>query len=611
MKKYIILFLLLMSTMICFNSCIEKYLDKAPQAGLTDDQIYSSYDNFYKFFNGMFDIRRGYGIQQGFPVVWNTQESTKCTWTTFTEMADAGRIMGVHSIKSGVGSGMGSLWSSAGTDLGIFPALLRVIRISNLVLENIDKLKNVNQQDIDDMIAQAYFCRAFCHFVLCKFHGGMPYVTKALGADDIWDMERLSNNDCYLRIAADLDTAVIFFEKAGKMRRDPGPGQIGHLNNPDQWRPTGVAAKALKGRILLYAASPLSNKNGVSDWQNAAKANWDAIQVALQYQYALQTAAKYTDNFTNVPYTNEQLWGQNIGVYAWNNGYRAAMVSPVFTQVGNFSGECPTQNCVDKFETRWGEPLTTQAERDAATALGHYNEQDPYSNRDPRLAINVVYNQAPIPGTYPGGVAPIYYEMIGGVAQYSELLSRSWNYTRTGYYNNKYWGGNSVRNKVDVQITDPVIRLAELYLNYAEAANEAYGPNTPAPGAALTAVQAVNLIRTRIGMPNVLSAYTASTTVFRPRIKNERTIELCLEDAHYYHDIRRWMDAPVTMAGPLFGISVEKVTVSPTYPTGYKYSRVPLEDARQSHWIGDPQYYIPFPISEMYKMKNFVPNVVW
>ncbi|HOI49959.1 MAG TPA: RagB/SusD family nutrient uptake outer membrane protein, partial [Prolixibacteraceae bacterium] len=91
-----------------------------------------------------------------------------------------------------------------------------------------------------------------------------------------------------------------------------------------------------------------------------------------------------------------------------------------------------------------------------------------------------------------------------------------------------------------------------------------------------------------------------------------RTIELCFE-GHYYQDIRRWMDAPQTMAGPLYGMDVEKLPSGydkTQYPTGYKYTRILLPADRQSRWK-DEMYYFPFDNDDMYKMKNFVPNPVW
>ena len=130
-----------------------------------------------------------------------------------------------------------------------------------------------------------------------------------------------------------------------------------------------------------------------------------------------------------------------------------------------------------------------------------------------------------------------------------------------------------------------------------------------APGATMSAVQAINFVRARIKQIDVLPQFTASKEIFRDRIKNERNVELAYE-GHYYFDIRRWMDAPKAYAGPIIGLQIEKVATSPQYPTGYKYTRYSLEALRQSLWK-DAMYYLPFNPEDNFKMKNFVPNEVW
>jgi hypothetical protein len=410
----------------------------------------------------------------------------------------------------------------------------------------------------------------------------------------------------------DMDSAATFFAKAGLMRRDnPIPGAPGHLTNADQALPNGVAAKAFKSRALLYAASPLNNELGIKDWENAAVAAMEAINIAKQFGYALLPAANYRDNYTGVAYSNEQLWGYNWGSWAYNNGNQQGIVNGVFgNSKTSWSGECPTQNFVDKFETKDGYPLNTQADRDAAIAAGKFKEQDPYTNRDPRFYIDIIYNQATGIIGWTNAKAQIYFEMKNGVATYGELVDPSYlGITRTGYYSRKRWTETSIKNQTSKNVTDPIIRLGELYLNYAEAANEAYGPGGSAPGASMTSVQAVNMIRTRIGMPDVLTQYTTSKDAFRPRVKNERNIELCFE-GHYYFDIRRWKDAPVCYAGPLMGVDIEKVPVTSSYPTGFKYTRYALSSDRQSNWK-DAMYYLPFNTEDTYKMKSFISNEVW
>lgn len=613
MKKYIILFLYIGVVSIFLTSCLEKYLDKAPESGLNAAGVFAKYENAYKYLDYCFNSATSTNTSG----VWATSELSitnqgSLDYDCVVDFCDAGRVMWWAYHK----------WGPLGDNnvhFGpILPSFFTKIRICNVFLQNVNKLTDGNEADINDLIGRAHFVRAFCHFEIFRFWGAMPYLTKPIGPYDQWDIPRLSKRETCLRIAADMDTAYTYFEKAGKIRRDPLPGQVGHLNAQDQKYPNGVTAKAYKARALLYAASPLNNDDGnVDDWKAAAIANWEAIQIAGQNGYALLSAADYKLNYIGTTYTNEMLWGHywsNSNINYSTTDINKQTINGVFANSKTTnSGLCPTQGTVDLWETKWGDPLNTQADRDAATALGHYNEQDPFVNRDPRFYIDIIYNGAPIPGYT---TAKIYFQVVGGVTTYSELIDPSYaGITRTGYYMRKIWGYQSVKNPIIPLYTCSMIRLGELYLNYAEAANEAYGPNTPAPGATMTAVQAINFIRNGPGrwttaeLAPVQAQFTTSTAAFRPRIKNERKVELCFE-GHYYFDIRRWKDAPVTMAGPLMGNVPEKVAVSPTYPTGYKYTRLPLSDDRQSRWF-DAKYYLPFTSADYYKMKKFDPGQVW
>ena len=152
--------------------------------------------------------------------------------------------------------------------------------------------------------------------------------------------------------------------------------------------------------------------------------------------------------------------------------------------------------------------------------------------------------------------------------------------------------------------------MAELYLNSAEAANEAYGPNGSAGGLSMTALDAVNKVRNRAGMPDVLDKFTGDATLLRERIRNERCVELAFEGHHYYYDIRRWKISPQTMTQTLMGIYIEKGDVSNEYPRGRRYVRQPIPNNRQANWK-NAMYYLPFPAAEANKMKNFVNNELW
>lgn len=598
MKKYIILFQFIGLLCFFFTSCSKDFLDKAPQSGLSNEEVFSKYENFIKYFRGMDN-----DFRMGFPLTNPGSMSggySNWTWDMMTQLSASGK----NVVEDPENMKKGTYASSTGS----YSYMIRAIRRCNMTLEKIDLLKDAVQEDKDDLIAQAHFIRAFCHFHILKLSGGQPYITKVLGTNDAWDMVRLSPHETLVNIAADLDTAYSFYVKAGRVRRDdPVPGSPGNLTHPDMRYPNGVAAMALKGRALLYAASPLNNTLGATDWQNAAVANWEAIQLAETWGYYLLPEPDYKKNFVGAAATNEQIWGWPYGPLSMT--YLKSVIPSFFNRgFADAAGENPTQNLVDMFETKWGDPLNTQTDRDAAVALGHYNEQNPYKDRDPRFYIDIIYNTSPLLGF---GTAKIYYVMVGGVPQYSDVLDHGQvDYTKTGYLDRKQWGDQSIQyNNVLVQYTDPVIRMVELYLNYAEAANEAYGPGVAAPGATMTAIQALNFVRARVAQPGVLPVFTGGTDAFRERIKNERTIELIYE-GHYYFDVRRWKDAPTAYSTIQMAMDIEKVTVTPEYPTGYKYSRVPMAANRQPKWK-EQMYYFPTDVSDVYKMKLYIPNPLW
>ncbi len=632
MKKSIIIILFAGLTVFLPTSCdfLNEYLDKAPEQGLVEEQVFSSLTNFKRYFDAVYDgmlmysgSYRDFNIKVCFPFYWDTWDQ-KYAMEVVTDAADAGRYMEGQAWKSGnMSETIVNKMTYDGARNPVLWSCFTDIRVANTALEKVDLINDATQEEKDDLRGQAYFVRGLCHFTLFQFWGPMPHINKVIGPDDQWDMPRLSKHKTCTEIAADFDSAYFFFNKAGKIRRDPPLGVPNHLNYSanQMYRPNGMVALAWKAKALMFAASPLNNEHGAADWQEAAAASWAALKLALDNGLILLTAANRYQNYYGSDVSDEDLWSYTAGTLAWNagnftngtsRGWNATFTPGVFSgsTSSTNSGLCPTQNWVDKYETKWGEPLNTLADRNTATLAGHYNEQDPFANRDPRLDMDIITNQSSCIG-WTSGKAQIWYQVSGGVTTWGELLNRSYTgISQTGYIIRKVWWNNSTKNQVSSIFADPLCRLAECYLNYAECSNEAYGPNARGvPGSNLSAVEAINLIRNRAGMPDVLSSYTGSTDAFRSRIKNERNIELSFE-GHYYNDIRRWMDLPAVMSSTLYAMIAEKVTVSSTYPTGFKYVRTPLSADRQPVW--KPQmYYLPFNNADALKMKNFVPNPVW
>ncbi len=630
MKKYFILLFTGLSLLLT-TSCLKKYLDKAPESGLTEDIVFTKYANFKLFFDACYGGQKYYN--NGWRDTWNYKSTIPLyidTWdqkyciNSTTDMCDQGRYMEGQAWKSNnMSETIVSKLSYDGSRRPILGACFDDIRICNIAIRNIGRMQDADDDTKNDFRGQAYFLRAWYHFCLFRFWGPMPYLDYVMGPFDAsWDLARMPKYDYCMRIVQDIDSAYYFFNLCDKIRRDPLPGQSGSLNwsTYEMYRPNGMAAKAFKSKVLLYAASPLNNKNGVPDWQAAAAAALDAINVAEANGVVLLPLTDPVGgndrhlNYFGKDVCAESIWTWTYGTQTWNWGSGANACATLFCGAfmahASSSGIDPSQNHVDKYETIWGEPLTTQAERDAATAAGHYIEQNPFINRDPRLSTDVIYNQSPCQG-WTNNKAQIW---MNGTTP-SELLVTTWNgRTFTGYLQRKYWPNNSTKNQNSSSIyAEPIFRLSELYLNYAEAVNEGYGPTGTAPGSTMTAIDAINIIRTKSGMPNVLSIYTGSADAFRPRIKNERTIELCLEGEHYYDDIRRWMDLPTVMSGTIMGIIPQVTTVSPTYPTGYIYNRAPIENnqgIRQPSY-SPGMYYLPFLNADVLKMKNFKPNPAW
>lgn len=588
------------------------YLDRAPDAGLSEKEVFSKYANFQKYFYSVYD-GANFNIRCHYPLYW-CQNSQKLTLEELTDMCDKSRIQRAQAIKQGTGSE--ATWivgyntgDSNYPNIAKVPNSWKCIRVCNTAISKIDMIEDATPAEINDLLGQAYFVRAFCHFELFRLYGSLPYVDHVLGANDEWDLPCEDDYTFLKKCAEDYYTAYEYFELAGVIRRDSG-----NLEAPNMDKPNGATALAMRGRVLLYAASPLNNPDGdIHRWEEAAQANALALKVALANKYALLTFDNYTKNFYGVKYTNEDLWAYTSGsTMKYDNARVQSFVGYAFSNNAYSAAQCPTQNFVDKFETLGGYALNTEQDRTLAEAAGEYNEQNPFANRDPRLANAVIYNGMAVQGY---GNASLYLNEDGSKPDDTLLRyppSASDGTTETFYYEHKRTGPLSNKGNANVLLTDPIIRLAEVYLNYAEAANEAWGPEGKVEDAGLTALEAVNVIRERAQMPAVRSEYATSTATFRDRIKNERTVELCFEGSHYYCDIRRWKDAPAIGRSTLYGMRVTKLSAATQeYPTGFKYERFALPANRQIAWKNDGMYWFRFQDSDLLKMKNYQPKENW
>lgn len=635
------------------------YLDVDPELGITEDEVFSTTTNALTFISRVFNANNGKNkctMTLTNPMYVDLCNNAFCQWVAFTDAADCGRLTVAQRNFKACNLNQTVInyytFSTVQADKPIADAMFQVIRVANKAIDGFDRIKSGREEEKENILGLAYYVRGYAHFILARTFGPMPYIDHVIGADDEWDIERGTLLDTYLKAAKDLEIAYEHFVKAEEvtetgtryMRRNSVESLIGATNDENfaQKQPSGCSCLAFRARMLLYAASPLANTdNNPEIWKMAADAAALAIEKAVEWGYELLPFESITDNYYGKKMTNEAIHGyflaQKNNVQNWAGSFSYCQSG--YTGIKGTSGTHPTQNFVDRFETIDGYNLYDvdyekgEQIRAKAAADGHYNPQNPYANRDPRLDKVIVHDGSAFPIKATGdGTFNIYYDPTTDTYPTTTINGKVMKYagpwgstdldvqalSNTGYYSQRHWDGSFDQSSTHFE---PQIRLGELYLNFAEAMNEYYGPTATNPdypeitnpdGSTISnAVEAVNLIRARAGMPGVRQEYVdAGKDVMRERIQNERCVELAFECNHYYFDIRRWKIAPKTMKQTLYGMEVEKVPASADYPIGRKFTRKPIPANRQQTWK-DCMYFFPFPDAEANKMKNFVNNAAW
>lgn len=441
------------------------------------------------------------------------------------------------------------------------------IFLDNAKKENFDDIKYNDDypqlmQQFELYPYEARFLRAFFYFELIKRYGDVPLITTLLDTDDANRVTRDSFEDIVEFIVNECDTISTKLP-------------ISYANMPGQetGRITKGAALALKSRVLLYAASPLHNPAGAqSKWIAAAKSAADVMNMGV---YSLESEYKNVVNNLN---SRELILERRDDPSNWfeRNNF------PVGYEGGQ-TGTCPTQNLVDSYEM--------QETGIGINEIGSgYDPENPYAGRDPRLEETILHN-----GSMFKGLEIECWE--GG--RNGPPKKRA---TKTGYYLKKYVIENISLDPVNPtsQIhTWVLFRYGEILLNYAETMNEIYGPNTkgPAPLDHWTAIDAVNMIRSRAGMPPF--PVTLSKEDFKEKVRNERRVELAFED-HRFWDIRRWKMGNVNK--DVYGVTVTKSGSDITY------TKKQIETDR----IWEDKFYLyPIPQNELYINEHLTQNPGW
>lgn len=458
----------------------------------------------------------------------------------------------------------------------------------------------------NNLKGEAFFLRAWWSFNLLQRYGGKANNGKALGypivthfvsdaeARDLENYTRNTYQACVRQIMDDCDSAIarLPLTYAG-VDVVTGVTKIG--------RATATAAAALKSRVALYNASPayqdddIVQLTGMGEYvianQSVTQEQWE--YAALVSDTVLRTAG--FGNFTGIK-ANDLVDAPTAtpSEFVWRKFFNSSgMENAHFPPFYRGSAQTiPSQNLVNAFPAKNGFPITD------SRSLYDKSNPDPVSvARDNRLNLNVYYhgrgfatNSGTIDVVYGGKDSPSFHRAA----------------SRTGYYLAKFMSKRD--NMLDpIQTLSsihyyPLLRKAEVFLNYAEAANEAWGPHGKGPGCLYSAYEVIRTVRQASGgITNTvyLDEMAESKDAFRSLIQNERRLELAFEN-HRYFDMRRWL---LPLNEPVNGIEVTRDEQG-----GLSYEEREVEPRNMNEI---KYYYLPLPNDELLKNRNLVNNLGW
>lgn len=505
-------------------------------------------------------------------------------------------------------------WTASNNPVNLWQSAYGAIQYLNLFLENVDKVKWAADPQAAQLFnmrmrGEAYGLRALFMYFLLRNHSGIgsdgrllgvPIITKYQTVNSDFNLPRASFDECTKQIYKDLDSAEANLPLEYNSVTSLGqiPPQFATvaktvevynrvMGDYSRQLYNALIAKSFRTRTALLAASPaFQNGSNTATWANAA----DDAAAIIDYKGGVaglpSNGITYYANTSEIDALSggnnpkEIIWRENI---ATNNGDQESQNYPPSLFGSGYMN--PTQNLVDAFPMLNGYPITSGS--------SNYDPANPYTGRDPRLAYYIIYN-----GSKEGvSNTAIYTGSASGTDDGINVKETS---TRTGYYMKKRLRMDVNRNPSATSGKthyNPRIRYTEMYLDYAEAANEAWGP-LGMGSHAYSAYDVIKAIRKRAGIGTTngdayLEECKADKDKMRELIHNERRLELCFESFRFW-DLRRWkQNLNETANGMDVNASV--------------YKPIVVEERA----FKDYMYYGPIPFSELLKYGNLIQNKGW
>lgn len=601
------------------TSCTD-YLDKSPNSDIAENDPYKNFKNFQGFIeelykrvpivsNNDYHTCFNYGEEE----YWEPQEIrlfarnidygdfwgwTTCFYSYPTTRSSGGLARNSH----------GNLWQDCWYG----------IRKANIGIANLDKLVNVTEEERQLLEGQLYFFRAWFHFMLMEWWGGMPYIDEVIPSDVTPTLSRLTWQVCAEKCVADFDHAIPLLPVDWD-QTTVGKVTLGNNNS----RINKVMALAYKGKTLLWAGSPLMNwaSGGTKEYnaglcKRAADAFGDALKIIEETgRYELAPMANYNEIFLvhnsngKLNGLKEAIFRENLvdydGRWRWNmiNDFRP-------TTIESTGIKCyPTANYVNYFGMQNGYPIKNMTQADPEAG---YDPAYPWKDRDPRFYKTIMFDG-------------VKWQSTGGAGGSSELFTNGRESEEkdekkgcfTGYMNCKLCP--QLMNTVDGYKENNIMvlslmRLADVYLMYSEATAVGYGtPQSKALTFHKTAEDAINEIRRRAGVEDVLDRFTGNTTDFLSEVRRERAVELAFEGFRFM-DLRRWMligQAPYNRKTKIEfdrGVSADDYNYDKPEENMIKNLR---EEVLVERKFTDRHYWLPLPKNDVYLYEGFGQNPGW
>ena len=629
-----------------FASCTD-YLDKTPDSNVSSDQAFKNFTNF-----------QGY-VEEMYNCIPSKESNYWCT--TFNWGED--EIMN---------TGLGDSHVTAHFDLGDYrhwygdqQSFLHTddlnptktdkyshslehawycIRKCNLGLANLDKMTDCTQEEKNIIKGQLLFFRAWWHEEMIAFFGGMPYVDTVLDGSQALTLPRLTYRECAKKCAEDFRAAADLlpndWDKTAVGKKTLGKNEL---------RITKVCALGYMGKVLLWAASPLNNLRA----EVGASKNGDT------YKYNVELAAQAADalgealaqvNSGKTPYALAEYKYSDIYNHVAKDGSKSNFSEIFYTTGKNWKQPGSTEAILRgpyigenssnwNFTKLWGPKLNGIVEHDAlihqptANYVNYYgmanglplddpesgfDPKHPFKNRDPRFYHDIVFDGFKYINFTIAKEADDYQFKYIQMYTGSNLRSSASQGCRTGYYcqklvphqANKYdgmynWGGA-------LQCDLPYMRLADLYLMYAEAGAAVQGANYKSSKLDLTAVDAINVLRNRVDAGHVADKFVADQKKFMDEVRRERAVELAFEGFRW-NDLQRWLlltEYPYNIKTSQEFKRVGNYDFTKNDPrdaevTGWSEKRIVTRDFSEKHYL------LPLKESDVYLYPEFGQNPGW